>query len=135
MSGLFDLIGELFNSFFGFIIVIGLLQWVYRSFIANRNRQGKNDTLLRPTRALANEYDMGASASDSAKSILDISTSSRDYNSFTERDMYRTVIEETMTYSYGEKEKYENPKELYDSGIISLKEYMSMIASNPRGGK
>ena len=135
MSGLFDLIGELFNSFFGFVVIIGVLQWVYRSFIANRNRQGRNDTLLRPTRALTNEYDMGASASDSAKSILDISTSSRDYNSFTERDMYRTVIEETMTYSYGEKEKYENPKELYDSGIISLKEYMSMIASNPRGGK
>jgi hypothetical protein len=135
MSGLFDLIGELFNSFFGFVVIIGVLQWVYRSFIANRNRQGRNDTLLRPTRALTNEYDMGASASDSAKSILDVSTSSRDYNSFTERDMYRTVIEETMTYSYGEKEKYENPKELYESGIISLKEYMSMIASNPKGGK
>jgi hypothetical protein len=135
MSGLFDLIGELFNSFFGFFVIIGVLQWVYRSFIANRNRQGRNDTLLRPTRALTNEYDMGASASDSAKSILDVSTSSRDYNSFTERDMYRTVIEETMTYSYGEKEKYENPKELYESGIISLKEYMSMIASNPKGGK
>jgi hypothetical protein len=135
MSGLFDLIGELFNSFFGFVVIIGVLQWVYRSFIANRNRQGRNDTLLRPTRALTNEYDMGASASDSAKSIIDVSTSSRDYNSFTERDMYRTVIEETMTYSYGEKEKYENPKELYESGIISLKEYMSMIASNPKGGK
>jgi hypothetical protein len=135
MSGLFDLIGELFNSFFGFVVIIGVLQWVYRSFIANRNRQGRNDTLLRPTRALTNEYDMGASASDSAKSILDVSTSSRDYNSFTERDMYRTVIEETMTYSYGEKEKYENPKELYESGIISLKEYMSMTASNPKGGK
>jgi hypothetical protein len=135
MSGLFDLIGELFNSFFGFVVIIGLLQWIYRTFIANRNRQGRNDTLLRPTRALVNEYDMGASAIDSAKSILDVSASSRDYNSFTERDMYRTVIEETMTYSYGEKEKYENPKELYDSGIISFKEYMSMISSNPKGGK
>ena len=135
MNGLFDLIGELFNSFFGFVVIIGILQFVYRTFIANRNRQGRNDTLLRPTRVVANEYDMGASATDSAQSILDVSASSRDYTSFTERDMYRTAIEENMTYSYGEKEKYANPKELYQSGIISRKEYMSMISSNPKGGK
>jgi hypothetical protein len=135
MSGLFDLIQSLFSNLFGIIILVGVLQFVYRTFVANRNRPGRNDTLLRPTQAVVNEYDMGASAIDSAQSILDVSASSRDYSSFTERDMYRTVIEENMTYSYGEKEKYENPKELYQSGIISFKEYMSMIATNPKGGK
>lgn len=135
MNGLFDLIESLFSNFFGFIILIGVLQFVYRTFIANRNRQGRSENSLRPNRTMQNEYDMGASLTDSAKSILDISNSSRDYTSFTERDMYRTVIEENMTYSYGEKEKYANPKELFQSGIISYKEYMSMISSVPRGGR
>jgi predicted transcriptional regulator len=135
MNALLDLLRSLFSNLFGVIIVISALQFLYRRFFGSQREERGNDTLLRPVRAMFNEFDMGRSEIDSANSIIDVSTSNRGYNSFSERDMYRNVIEENMTYSYNEKEKYDNPKELYDAGLITYREYLSMLTPRNRGGK
>jgi hypothetical protein len=149
MGGLFDLIGNLFSNVFGFIIIIGIIQWIYRTFINNQRggrqrgglqqrggerRERGNNTLLRPLRSIFNEYDMGSSAVDTEQNIKAVRTSDSDYSSFTERDMYLNVVDENMTYSLGSVEKYENPKELYNVGLITYREFIEMTSNRNRGG-
>ena len=77
---------------------------------------------------------MGTRGSTGTSDVREITSSDRGRVAFTEKDMYLTNIEENMTYSDNPTEIYDNPKELYNAGLVTLSEYMKMIPNRKRGG-
>lgn len=134
MGNIFDLIRGLFSNIFGFIIIIAGLQWLYRNVINARREPQDETTMLSMSSRTTSKFDMGTLGSTGRSDVMDISSSERGRIAFTEKDMYQNVIEETMTYSANGGESYDNPKELYEAGLLTFREYIKMVPNRKRGG-
>lgn len=135
MGNIIDLLRGLFSNVFGFVVLFAGLQWLYRNVISPRRESRGEITTFSMSSKTTSKYDMGTRGSTGTSDLLEISSSGEQRNVFTERDMYQNVVEENMTYSAGSTENYDNPKELYDAGLLSFQEYIKMIPNRKRGGR
>ena len=130
----------LFDSFFGILIGVGIISSIYRQLTRNSTREG---TVLGSINRAIGEFDDSQrkrrnteGALGTTNEVIQVGSTSinpnipTEFRTFTERDMYLTKVEEVMTYSATKGEPYANPKELYDAGLITMREYREMISRN-----